>query len=60
MEENDSYDPRVDAVQKVMKDSRRESARMEYHQPAMSLRDEPPHRELARYVVKCDRAAPIL
>ena len=30
MEENDSYDPRVDAVQKVMKDSRRESARMEY------------------------------
>jgi hypothetical protein len=30
MEENDSYDPRVDTVQKVMKDSRRESARMEY------------------------------
>ena len=31
-----------------------------YHHPAISLRDEPPQRLLARYVVKCDSAAPML
>ena len=34
--------------------------RCTYHHPAISLRDEPPHRLLARYVVKCDSAAPML
>lgn len=34
--------------------------RRTHHQPAINFRDEPPHRLLARYVVKYDSAAPML
>lgn len=30
------------------------TAKIEYHQPAISLREEPPHKRLARYVVVWD------
>mmetsp|Transcript_26391 Transcript_26391/g.76160 ORF Transcript_26391/g.76160 Transcript_26391/m.76160 type:complete len:110 (+) Transcript_26391:679-1008(+) len=58
--EKDSALDRVDTVQNVVREMMRERARMEYHHPAINFRDEPPQRLLARYVVKCDNAAPMV
>mmetsp|Transcript_19014 Transcript_19014/g.45040 ORF Transcript_19014/g.45040 Transcript_19014/m.45040 type:complete len:89 (-) Transcript_19014:13-279(-) len=55
--EKDSAVDRVDTVQNVMMEMRRERARMEYHHPAINFRDEPPQRLWDRYVVKCDNTA---
>mmetsp|Transcript_20877 Transcript_20877/g.21200 ORF Transcript_20877/g.21200 Transcript_20877/m.21200 type:complete len:98 (+) Transcript_20877:305-598(+) len=51
---NPSAGERVDTTHNDIKVKSREIARMEYHQPAISLREDPPHKSLVSADVNLD------